>query len=106
MIGVIGAGVAFALREVISSTAGWVAISLGDFYSIGDRIQLGGITGDVIDIGILRSILQELVGAGRNRSDRHRRVALVSRLSAFWIQHVRQREKVINRFARIIPRLE
>lgn len=57
--GVAGAGVAFALQEVIVSVAGWVAISLGHFYQIGDRVQLGGIMGDVIDIGILRTTLME-----------------------------------------------
>ncbi len=58
-LGVIGAGVAFALQEVIASVAGWVAVSFGRFYAPGDRIQLGGIVGDVIDIGILRTTLME-----------------------------------------------
>ncbi len=57
--GVAGAGIAFALQEVIASIAGWVAISFGNFYSVGDRVQLGGITGDVIDIGVLRTTLME-----------------------------------------------
>jgi small-conductance mechanosensitive channel len=58
--GVAGAGIAFALQEVISSAAGWVAISFGHFYSPGDRVQLGGIKGDVIDVGILRTTLMEV----------------------------------------------
>ena len=57
--GVAGAGIAFALQEVIASAAGWLAISFGGFFSIGDRVQLGGIKGDVIDIGVLRSTLME-----------------------------------------------
>jgi len=57
--GVAGAGIAFALQEVIASIAGWVAVSFGRFYRTGDRVQLGGITGDVIDIGILRTTLME-----------------------------------------------
>ncbi|HID29849.1 MAG TPA: mechanosensitive ion channel [Desulfobacterales bacterium] len=57
--GVAGAGIAFALQEVIASIAGWVAVSLGRFYRIGDRIQLGGITGDVIDVGLLRTTVME-----------------------------------------------
>jgi small-conductance mechanosensitive channel len=59
-IGVAGAGVAFALQEVIASIAGWAAINFAHFYNPGDRIQLGGIKGDVIDIGILRTTLMEL----------------------------------------------
>ncbi len=58
--GVAGAGVAFALQEVIASVAGWVAISFGSFYDTGDRVQLGGIKGDVIDIGMLRTTLMEM----------------------------------------------
>jgi small-conductance mechanosensitive channel len=63
--GVAGAGIAFALQEVIASTAGWVVVSVGNYYSIGDRVQLGGIKGDVIDVGILRTTLME-VGAWVN----------------------------------------
>lgn len=59
VFGVVGAGIAFALQEVIASFAGWVAISLGQFYKPGDRVQLGGIMGDVIDISILRTTLME-----------------------------------------------
>ena len=59
-IGVAGAGIAFALQEVIASIAGWITISFGTFYAPGDRVQLGGIRGDVIDIGILRTTLMEL----------------------------------------------
>lgn len=58
--GVAGAGIAFALQEVIASVAGWLAVSLGGFYKIGDRLQLGGIKGDVIDISMLRTTLMEL----------------------------------------------
>jgi small-conductance mechanosensitive channel len=58
--GVAGAGIAFALQEVIASVAGWVAISVGGFYSTGDRVQLGGIKGDVIDISVLRTTLMEI----------------------------------------------
>lgn len=58
--GVAGAGIAFALQEVIASIAGWIAISIGGFYSPGDRVQLGGIRGDVIDVSILRTTLMEV----------------------------------------------
>lgn len=59
-LGVAGAGIAFALQEVITSVAGWLAIMLGDFYKPGDRVQVGGIKGDVIDQGILRTTVMEL----------------------------------------------
>ncbi|NJS15928.1 MAG: mechanosensitive ion channel [Nostocaceae cyanobacterium CSU_2_110] len=59
-LGVAGAGIAFALQEVIASFAGWLALLFGNFYKPGDRVQLGGIKGDVIDIGILRTTLMEM----------------------------------------------
>lgn len=59
IFGVLGAGIAFALQEVIASFAGWAAISLGQFYKTGDRVQLGGIMGDVIDVSPLRTTLME-----------------------------------------------
>lgn len=58
--GVAGAGVAFALQEVIASIAGWVAVSFGGFYRVGDRVQLGGIKGDVIDVGVLRTTIMQI----------------------------------------------
>ena len=59
-LGVAGAGITFALQEVIASIAGWFAISFAGFYRIGDRVQIGAIRGDVIDIGILRTTLMEI----------------------------------------------
>jgi small-conductance mechanosensitive channel len=59
-IGLLGAGLAFALQEVIASLAGWLVLSTGGFYRVGHRVQLGGIRGDVIDIGFLRTTLMEL----------------------------------------------
>ena len=59
-MGIAGAGIAFALQEVIVSFAGWLAIMFGGFYKPGDRIQLGGIKGDVMDIGVLRTTIMEI----------------------------------------------
>lgn len=59
-IGAVGAGIAFALQEVIASMAGWLAVAFGGFYKTGDRVMLGGIKGDVIDIGVLRTTLFEI----------------------------------------------
>ena len=60
--GIAGAGIAFALQEVIVSIAGWMAILLTDIYKSGDRVMLGGIKGDVIDVGVLRTTLMEIGG--------------------------------------------
>lgn len=59
-LGVAGAGIAFALQEVIVSVAGYITVFTSNFYRVGDRVKLGGIKGDVIDIGILRTTLMEM----------------------------------------------
>ena len=58
-VGAVSAGIAFSLQEVIVSIAGWLAITFGHFFRVGDRVQLGGIKGDVIDITLLRTTLME-----------------------------------------------
>lgn len=58
--GIIGAGIAFALQEVFASAAGWVAVTFGHFYRVGDRIEVGKVRGDVIDISLMRTTLVEL----------------------------------------------
>ena len=59
-LGITGAGIAFALQEVITSIAGFLVINFSNFYNVGDRVMLGGIKGDVIDIGILRTSLMQI----------------------------------------------
>jgi small-conductance mechanosensitive channel len=59
-LGVAGAGVALALQDVITSVAGWASISMGNVYRTGDRIQIAGVRGDVIDIGVFRTTLMEI----------------------------------------------
>lgn len=60
ILGAATAGIALALKELIVSMAGWVAITFGDTYKVGDRVQIAGIKGDVIDVGLVRTTLMEL----------------------------------------------
>jgi hypothetical protein len=59
-VGVLGAGIAFASQEVIGSFAGYLNIVTGSLYRIGDRVQLGNVVGDVMDISILRTTVMEI----------------------------------------------
>lgn len=59
ILGITGAGIAFALQEVILSIAGWIAISLGSYFKTGDRIGWQGVVGDVIDLGVLTTTIME-----------------------------------------------
>ena len=59
---IIGAGTAVALRDVLLSVAGWLNISLSAPYRQGDRIEVNGMRGDVVDIRVLHTILMEIGG--------------------------------------------
>ena len=65
----LAAGLAFALQEVLGSIAGWFNIMLGGIYRIGDRIELAGVHGDVIDITPLRTKILEIGGGGSSSTD-------------------------------------
>jgi small-conductance mechanosensitive channel len=59
-LGVAGAGIAFALQEVIISIAGWLSIMIGGTVGIGQRIKVGDVKGDIIDIGVLNTTIMEI----------------------------------------------
>ena len=58
-LGVVGAGMTVALQDVVASIAGAFSIGFSKLYAVGDRVQIGGTRGDVIDIGLLRTTLME-----------------------------------------------
>jgi len=59
-MGILGAGIAFASQEVIGSFAGYVNIVTGNLFRIGDRVRIGHVTGDVLDVSILRTTVMEI----------------------------------------------
>ena len=60
VLGLATAGLAFAMQEVIGAVAGWFNIVSGRIFRVGDRIQMGGVRGDVIDITPLRTKVMEI----------------------------------------------
>jgi small-conductance mechanosensitive channel len=63
VLGLTAAGLAFAMQEVVGAVAGWFNILSGRIFRVGDRIQMGGVRGDVIDITPLRTKVME-IGSG------------------------------------------
>jgi len=51
-LGLVSAGIAIALRDPIVNWFGWMFIGSRRPFTIGDRIQIGTLSGDVIDIGV------------------------------------------------------
>jgi len=62
--GFITAGVAVALQALLLSMAAYFFIIGRYGIRVGDRISVAGITGDVVDIGLVRMYLMELAGTG------------------------------------------
>lgn len=59
-LGLAGAGVAFALQEVITAIAGWFSIMLSNSIRLGQRVKIGNIKGDIIDISVIRTTIMEV----------------------------------------------
>ena len=51
-MGLVSAGIAIALRDPIVNWFGWMFIGWRRPFTVGDRIQIGPLSGDVIDIGV------------------------------------------------------
>jgi len=62
--GFITAGVAVSLQAVLLSIAAYFFLIGRYGISVGDRISVAGVTGDVIDVGLVRLYVMELAGNG------------------------------------------
>ncbi|WNH12636.1 mechanosensitive ion channel family protein [Thalassobellus suaedae] len=59
-IGIFTAGIAFTLQELILSIAGSLYIFIVKVYKPGDRIEINGIKGDVIDVDSIYTTMMEI----------------------------------------------
>jgi small-conductance mechanosensitive channel len=59
-LGVLSAGLALALHQVLLNIAGWILILLRRPFGLGDRIEWNQVQGDVIDIRVFYTTLLEV----------------------------------------------
>ena len=59
-LGLVSAGLAFALQKVVTSAAGYVVILRGRTFTVGDRISMGGVRGDVVGLGFIQTTIMEM----------------------------------------------
>ena len=59
-LGLLSAGLAFALQQVITSLAAYFVILRGDMFNVGDRITLGLVRGDVVRLGFIKTTVMEI----------------------------------------------
>lgn len=67
-LGILSAGLAIALQDLIANLAGWFFIIWRRPFVVGDRVQLGEHKGDVIDVSLFEFSLLE-IGAGRIQAE-------------------------------------
>ena len=60
MLGWLAAGVAIALQRVITAFAGYLIILRGNVFTVGDRITIGGVRGDVVQLGFMQTVVMEM----------------------------------------------
>jgi len=58
--GLLSAGLAIALKDPVSDLAAWAFIMWRRPFEVGDRIEIGGFAGDVIDLRLLQFTLNEI----------------------------------------------
>ncbi len=61
--GLLTAGIAVALQNVILAMVGYFFLIGRYGIRVGDRVQIGGVTGEVVDIGLVRMQVMELGGS-------------------------------------------
>jgi small-conductance mechanosensitive channel len=62
--GFVTAGIAVGLQTVLLSVAAYFFVTGRYGIRIGDRISVAGVTGDVVDVGLVRLYIMELAGTG------------------------------------------
>ena len=59
-LGLVSAGIAIALKEPLSNFTGWLYIIWKGPFDVGDRIQLGEQSGDIIDTNVFNFTVMEI----------------------------------------------
>ncbi len=59
-LAVVSAGLAIALADVLKNIAGWAYIVLRRPFRVGDRIEINGTRGDVLDVRLFRFTVAEI----------------------------------------------
>jgi small-conductance mechanosensitive channel len=58
--GWVAAGLTIALQRVVTAFAGYLIILRGNIFTVGDRIMIGGVRGDVVALGFMQTTVMEM----------------------------------------------
>ncbi|QYE33476.1 mechanosensitive ion channel family protein (plasmid) [Polymorphobacter sp. PAMC 29334] len=59
-LSLVSAGLAFALQQPVTAIASYFVILRGGTFTVGDRISMGGVRGDVIRLGFIQTTIMEM----------------------------------------------
>jgi small-conductance mechanosensitive channel len=59
-LGLMSAGLAFALQQPVTAIASYFVILRGNTFTVGDRISMGGVRGDVMRLGFIQITIMEM----------------------------------------------
>jgi small-conductance mechanosensitive channel len=78
IIGLAGAGLTVALKDFIVSFFGWFVLMGRDGIRVGDWVEINGVGGEVIEIGLLKTVLLETGNWTDSSHPTGRRVSFVN----------------------------
>ncbi len=78
IIGLVGAGLTVALQGFIVGFCGWFILMGRNGIRVGDFVEINGVGGEVVEIGLLRTVLLETGNATGSGSPTGRQVAFVN----------------------------
>jgi len=78
VFGLLGAGLTFALRDLIAAFFGWFVLMGHNGIRVGDWVEIKGVGGEVVEIGLIRTILMETGNWSDSGHPTGRRVAFVN----------------------------
>jgi len=59
-LGLVSAGLAFAMQRAVMAFIGYIIILRGRTFNVGDRIAMGGVRGDVVALGFMQTTIMEM----------------------------------------------
>jgi small-conductance mechanosensitive channel len=60
VLGLVTLGLTVALQKAVTAFAGYLVILRGKTFTVGDRIMMGGVRGDVVALGFIQTRIMEM----------------------------------------------
>jgi small-conductance mechanosensitive channel len=78
LLGLAGAGLTVAMKDFIVAFFGWFVLMGNNGIRVGDWVEIDGVAGEVVEVGLLRTVLLETGSLSDSAHPTGRRVAFVN----------------------------